>query len=246
MEFLPVAAVIFFAVFTQTLAGFGSALVAMAVLPGWLGIRTTSPLVALVAGSLELLLLIRYRGALNLNAVWRLALASLAGIPLGVFALRKVDERLVMVVLGVVISGYALYGLLNFRMPELRRPGWAFGFGFLAGMLGGAYNTSGPPAILYGSSQGWLPAEFKSNLAGFFLINDLLVIASHALGNNLTGQVLAQYLWSLPAIGLGLLAGLSLDKFLNPAAFRKVVLGALFLMGARMAGVSISAIFTAA
>ena len=39
---------IFLAVFTQSLAGFGSALIAMALLPGIVGIQIATPLVALV------------------------------------------------------------------------------------------------------------------------------------------------------------------------------------------------------
>ena len=44
-----VAGVVFLGVFTQSLTGFGVALVAMAVLPDLIGIRVASPLVALVS-----------------------------------------------------------------------------------------------------------------------------------------------------------------------------------------------------
>jgi hypothetical protein len=141
---------------------------------------------------------------------------------------------LVLALLGAIIAGYALYGLLNFKLPRLLHPAWAYGFGFLAGMLGGAYNTSGPPAIVYGNCRRWIPAEFKSNLAGFFLLNDAIVIASHAWGRNMTPIVLHSFLWALPVIGLGLLAGISLDKYLNPDIFRKVVLVLLVVMGVRL------------
>jgi len=83
MQPLTVALVVFVAGFTQSLSGFGSALVAMAVLPGLLGLRTAIPLVAMIAMSVEATLLLRYRSALNLRAVWRLAVASLIGIRWG-------------------------------------------------------------------------------------------------------------------------------------------------------------------
>jgi uncharacterized membrane protein YfcA len=226
--------VIFFAAFTQSLTGFGSALIAMALLPGLVGIHTAAPLVALVAATLELALLLRYRSALNLRAVWRLALAAVVAIPLGVLVLRQVDERIVLSLLGTVLAGYALYALLDLKLPALERPGWGYGFGFIAGLLGGAYNTSGPPVVIYGNCRRWLPAEFKSNLQGFFLLTDLLVIGAHALSSSLTRAVLLDYLWALPAIGLGLLAGIGLDRRLNPEAFRKLVLGLLVVMGVRL------------
>jgi uncharacterized membrane protein YfcA len=225
---------IFLAVFTQSLAGFGSALIAMALLPGIVGIQIATPLVALIAGFIEIFLLARYRTAFKLSSIWRVALASVFGIPIGVIALKNVDEKIILGVLGAVISGYALYALLDLRLPQLRHPAWALGFGFIAGLLGGAYNTSGPPVIVYGSCRRWLPAEFKSNLQGFFLLNSAVVIASHILSRNVTPVVLNNFLISLPAIGLGLLAGISLDKIINPLIYRKIVLVLLVIMGLRL------------
>ncbi len=234
MQLLLPIIVVFLAVFTQSLSGFGIALVAMAFLPELVGIRIATPLVALVALTLECFLLWRYRAELNLRAVWPIALTSIFGIPLGVWALRGVNEDLFLTVLGFVISGYALYALLNIRLPELRHPAWPFAVGLLAGVFGGAYNTSGPPVIIYGNCRQWQPAEFKSNLQGFFAINSLFVVIAHALNHNLTTTVWQNYLWSLPVIGLGFWLGTSLDRYLNPQRFRKLVLILLVVMGIRL------------
>jgi uncharacterized membrane protein YfcA len=226
--------IIFFAVFTQSLAGFGSGLVSMAFLPTVLGVRTAVPLVSMVTGSLEFFLLIRYRTAFNLRAIWRLVLTSIFAIPLGVWALRQVSEQLLLIVLGLVMSGYALYALLNFRLPRLEHPAWAYLAGFLSGLLSGAYSVGGPPAIIYGACRGWKPEEFKSNLQGLFLINDILAIISQAVAGNLTPRVLTGYLAALPVLALGILAGTSLDRRLNPLQFRKIVLLLLVVMGVRL------------
>ena len=234
MNQILIAFVILFAVFTQSVSGFGVALVSMALLPALLDLHVATPLVALIAITLELFLLLRYRQALNLGAVWRVALASVIGVPLGVWALAKVEERIILAGLGVVICAYALYALFNLRLPRLKHPLWAYAIGLVAGMLGGAYNTSGPPVIVFGNCQGWLPAEFKSNLQGFFFFNSLLVVANHALSHNLTPQVWTQYVWSLPALAIGMLAGVQLDGYIQPETFRKIVLWILVIMGARL------------
>jgi uncharacterized membrane protein YfcA len=234
MDPLFIAIVVFLAVFTQSLTGFGSALVAMALLPGMLGMQTVTPLVALISLSLEIVLLIRYHRALNINAVWRLMLGSLVGIPLGIFALSRVDENLVMAFLGIVIAAYALYALLDVRLPELKNSLWAYGFGFVAGLLGGAYNTSGPPVVIYGNCRRWIPAEFKSNLQGFFLVNSLLVVSGHVWSGNVTSSVWRNYSYSVPAIALGILLGIGLDRYLNPEIFRKLVLLLLLVMSFRL------------
>jgi len=222
------------AAFTQSLTGFGSALVSMAVLPGLIGIRTAAPLVTLITVTIDVALLARYRQALNLRAIWRLVTALVLGVPLGILVLRRVEERFVLAILGVVIAGYALYALLSPRLPRLEHPAWAYGFGFLAGVLGGAYNTSGPPVVIFGNCQRWPPSEFKGNLQGFFLVNDLLVIAGHALSRNLTALVLRDYLIVLPALIVGLFVGGRLDRRLDPGLFRKIVLVLLVVMGLRL------------
>jgi uncharacterized membrane protein YfcA len=197
-------------------------------------VRTAVPLVALITSTLEFFLLIRYRAAFNPRAVGRLIAASIFAIPIGVWALRRLDEKWLLVVLGAVMAGYALYALLNFRLPRLEHPAWAYIAGFLAGLLSGAYSVGGPPAIIYGDCRGWKPAEFKGNLQGLFLINDVLAIASHAVAGNLTPQVWTGYLAALPILALGILAGASLDRKLDPLIFRKIVLILLVIMGLRM------------
>ena len=228
-----VLCLIFLAVFTQSLTGFGSGLVAMAFLPALLGVQTAVPLVILVTASLEMILLIRQRAHFNFKAVWRMMLTALLGIPLGVWALGGLGERALLLVLGVVMAGYALYALLNLRLPRLEHPAWAYLAGFLAGILGGAYGVAGPPAIIYGNCRGWKPDEFKSNLQGLFLVCDILTIAEHAMVGNLTQQVWSSYLLVLPAIAAGLLAGAFLERFINPQTFRKLVLVLLLIMGMR-------------
>lgn len=226
--------IVFLAVFTQSLSGFGSALVAMALLPPVIGLSLATPLVALVMITIEVVLLLRYRQALNIRAVWRIVLAALIGIPLGISFLIRLDGGLVLSALGVVIAAYALYALFDIRLPALIHPAWAYGFGFLAGLLGGAYNTSGPPVILYGNCRRWGAAEFKSNLQGFFVVTSLFVVLSHAWNRNLTGEVWRYYLLTLPAMALGVMLGTSLDTRLNPITFRRIVLVLLLGMGIRL------------
>ena len=233
MNFM-VAVVIFLAVLTQSVTGFGLALVSMALLVQILGIQIAAPLVALVAVPLEFILLVRHRAALNWQAVWRLSLASVCGIPLGILALRHVNEKLILTVLGAVLVMYAVYALFSLKLPRLEHSSWAFGFGFVAGLLSGAYNTGGPPAVLYGNSRGWEPAEFKSNLQSFFLLNDALVITGHALSRHLTPAVWANFWVAVPATVLGIVVGLGIERRINPVAFRRIVLLLLIIMGLRL------------
>ncbi len=234
-ETLPlVVSVIFLAVCTQSLTGFGSGLIAMAILPGALGLRVAAPLVALVNVTMTAILFLRFRHAIDWATVRRLVTAAGLGIPLGVLFLRSADEKIALMLLGGVLVVYAFYALLNFELPRLAHPRWAYAFGFFSGLFGGAFNTGGPAVVIYGNSQGWSQDEFRGNLQGIFLLNSALAALSHAVGGNVTPSVWQNYLFSLAAIAGGLVAGAGLGRFLNMALFRQVVLVLLILLGVRM------------
>lgn len=214
-------------------------MIAMAVLGGGLGLAVASPLVALMTLTTEIGILARRSAALNLRAVRRVIAGALVGVPLGVLALRRVPEQTLLPLLGLVIAGYALYALWGRRPPELRHPAWGLAAGLLAGLLGGAYNTAGPPAIIYGDCRRWPPPEFKSNLQAFFMVSDGLVLLGHAFAGNLTRTVMSHYAVALPAIVLGLGLGLSLERRISLAGLRMLALALLLMLGARLIWVTL-------
>ena len=234
MDIVWLILIVFAACFTQGLSGFGSALVAMPLLSPMLGLRHAAPLVAMMSGTLQIVLLVRYRRAFNFRAVWRLLVASAVGVPLGVYGLRQIDERITLGLLGVVVLAYAIFVLSGITPPRVTRGLWSYVAGLFGGVLGGAYNTSGPPVILYGDCCRWPPDEFKSNLQGFFSINNGFVLVGHAFAGNVTAAVGWDFLITLPAIAGGVTAALLLDRFISHAVFRKIVLVLLVLLGAQL------------
>ncbi|HFQ94070.1 MAG TPA: sulfite exporter TauE/SafE family protein [Anaerolineae bacterium] len=226
--------IVFLAILTQATVGFGLALVSMPLLVAVVGIKTATPLVALIATVAELVILGRYWRSIQFQSIKPLIISSVIGIPLGVFILREVDEAIITPILGVVILGYALYALFSPRLPRLAGRAWAYGFGFIGGILGGAYNTSGPPVIIYGSCRRWPPDEFKGNIQGYFIPITLLVLAVHGVSGNYTTAVWQNFLWAIPGIILGLIGGFFLSGRLDPHRFRKIVLILLLFLGLRL------------
>ena len=231
---LFVGLVIFAGCFTQSVSGFGLALVTMALLPSLIGLKTATPLVALVALVLEAIMLIRYRESLQVKSILGLLGASLIAIPVGVIYLHRLDENVALFVLGLIVTLYALYALIGFRLPELKHPVWVWIFGAASGLLGGAYNISGPPVILYGNCRKWLPGEFKSNLAGYFLVGSVVIVSTHWVSGNFTPEVVSLFLLTLPALLLGFILSQYFDRWLSPGVFRKIVLILLVVLGIRL------------
>jgi hypothetical protein len=198
------------------------------------GLGVAAPLVALIGLVIGAVMLAVYREAIEVRAVARLLALAVLGIPVGVFLLARADERIVLTILGVVVAGYALFSLFGPTLPRLENEIWSYPVGFFSGMLSGAFNTSGPPVIIYGQLRHWSPEVFKSNLQGYFQVLGAVVVITHALAGNLTPAVWRYFLASLPAILIGGGLGMFLSRYVNADVFRKIVLALLVLLGIRL------------
>jgi uncharacterized membrane protein YfcA len=200
-----------------------------------LGLRTATPLVAFMGPTISLLILARDWRKVEFKAAGRLIAATLLGIPVGIYGLARLPEAPLKVALGLVILLYGVFGLVR-PGARLRREKATFPWlvGWSAGVLGGAYNTNGPPIVAYGMLKGWPSESFRATLQGYFLPTGLAILAGHGLAGLWTGTVLRSYLYSLPAIMLGVILGGLLHKKLTQALFVKLVYASLAVMGAVM------------
>lgn len=232
---LQIAAIIFFSAFAKSLSGFGFALVAMSLLPKLYSLSITVPLVALLQLLTSVIILFYYWRDFKLKIVTQLITPSIIGVPLGVYALKQINENIMLGTLGVGLVAYALYTWFSPRLPEIQSTKWAYFFGFLSGVFTGAYNLGGPPIVIYANCCRWKPEEFKSNITGVFLFNQSIAAINHGINQNLTPEV-----WQIFSIGLipmllGTLMGILISKkFFNKTMFKNLVLLLLMISGLRL------------
>jgi uncharacterized protein len=223
------------ALFTASLVhatlGFGTALVAMPLLALTVGVRLATPLVGLVALTNVALLLARTWRSIDVPTAWRLLLASAAGIPVGVLTVRFASEHAVKVILGVLLSAFGLYSLTGLGLPVITRQVWLYVFGFISGVLGGAYNINAPPVVMYGAMQQWPVERFQATLQGYFLPAAVLICIGHGVGGLWTRAVLGLYLIALPLVLLALFLGRRLSRRIPAAMFQPLLYGALIVLG---------------
>lgn len=231
---LVIAGIFLFAVIVQTVAGFGLGLVSLPLLIPMLGIRTAAPIVAMVNLIAIGLIFIRYRHAFQWRATKPLLIAGALGVPLGVWCVISIPETYTLTALGILILGYSLYAFFTPQVPQMKHVLWGYGLGFISGICGGAYNSSGPASVLYAHSQRWPQETFKSNLQGYFIVNSIIINLTHALSNNFTPTVFSGFLLAIPGIALGMLIGFALSKRINAERFRKLILAMLFILGIRL------------
>ncbi|HEX2622035.1 MAG TPA: sulfite exporter TauE/SafE family protein, partial [Phototrophicaceae bacterium] len=164
-------------------------------------------------------------------SVWRILLATAVGIPFGLLMLKIVPSAWVTHLLGALLIFYSLYTLLQTRWAKLEHPAWGYGFGFVSGALGSAYNTSGPPLVIYASLQRWSPEAFRATLQSCFLPTSLMILVGHALSGFWTPTVFALFGLSLPVILLAFGIGNVISRYILVEQFTMVVRVALLILG---------------
>jgi uncharacterized membrane protein YfcA len=234
LDLLLIAAVLFLAVFTQTVTGFGMGLVAMPLLTLITDLDKARPLVSMTVLVTGVTLVLRYRRALTFAAVRGLIGAAVVGVPIGFLVLEALPRDWVTHGLGALVIVYAVYALFSPRVPEFRARAWGVGFGFLGGLFSGAYNTGGPPVVIWCSGRDWSPQTFKGNLQSYSLVMGVMVFSGHIASGNVTQPVLISFAAALPAILIAIGLGFALDGRMNALTFRRVVLVLLLLAGIRL------------
>jgi hypothetical protein len=224
-------AVLFFAAFTKSILGFGEALVAVPLLTLALDIQVASPVSMLMAASVTLIMMLRNWRLIDLRAIWRLTLAAVVGIPLGIWFLKGWPEVWLTTVLGVLLVLIGLYYLGRPALPARPENYWTYLLGFSAGVLGGAYNIAGPPLLIYGTLRRWPPQQFRATLQGFFFVINAVILTGHASAGLWTPTVLQLFALSIPAILIGFWAGGRVSRHVSPDAFARLVYIALIVSG---------------
>ena len=231
MLLLTVVAIVFMAALVHSTLGFGTALVAMPLLVMVLDVNVATPLVGLtMLTTIALLLVGSWRG-LDVRSALHLLAASIPGIPVGLMILRFVPQDGFKAGLGIILIAVGLYNLKTSVLPRLEHIGWAHVFGFVSGVLGGAYNVNAAPVAVYGILRRWPPEHFKATLQGYFLPSTLLIVASHGLAGLWTGDVFGFYLPAVPAVILAVLLGRFIGTRIAPERFQCVLYLALMVFG---------------
>lgn len=226
-----IVSIMFLATFVQCTFGFGNALVAMPILALMaVPLPFASPLVAMVSMSVTVLIVIADWRHVEFGAAGRLVAGAVFGIPFGLWLLTHGDERIVKGVLALVIFSFAVFSLIHPRRLHLQNDRLGYGFGWIAGILGGAYNTHGPPLVIFGFLRQWTAKQFRATLQGYFLLAGTLVLAGHAASGLWTDDVVRHYLYCLPLTASAFLLGSFLSRKLPPERFQRAVHYALLLI----------------
>ncbi|MCU0551457.1 MAG: sulfite exporter TauE/SafE family protein [Leptolyngbya sp. Prado105] len=228
---IATAFILFFCTAVRSAIGFGDALLAMPLLGIIMSLRTATPVVAFTGFIVSLIILVSDQERVDLRSAWRLIIGTIIGVPFGLVLLQYAPEKLIKIGLGIILILYGLYNLVSPKFPQLHHERYAVFFGFVAGILGGAYNTNGPPIAIYGVMRRWSATYFRATMQCYFLFSGIATIAGHGFAGLWTPLVWRLLLGSIPGIVIGIYFGSQINRLIPQPMFNQIIFGLLIVVG---------------
>jgi uncharacterized protein len=229
-----VIAVMFLYTFVGICAGFGGGLTSMPLITMVLPLKMAAPMSVMVGTATALYATWLSRKETDWKSAMVLILFSFAGIPVGLYALSYLPDHIMKMGLGGFIIIYSFYSLFIPRLPVYDKRWIAAPMGAIAGALGAAFSTNGPPVVMYGMLRNLGPAAFRGTLNAFFTANNIAIVGGLATSGILTISTFKLVIFCIPTMILGSIVGQFVHKRISVKTFRIMVFLLLIASGAML------------
>ncbi|KAA6173026.1 sulfite exporter TauE/SafE family protein [Pseudomonas sp. TAE6080] len=218
------------------IAGFGTALVAGPILIMFMPLSKIIPLLVLLDFVAAFGNLLQSRREVVKPELLRLLPCMAIGCTLGVIFLLNLHSDLLLLLMGVFISTYAIYSLAIKAKPTALAAGWAVPMGVVGGLFGALFGSGGFLYAIYLNSR--LPKDparaTQSALISASTVVRLSLFLIAGVYAELPLLMLAVCL--LPAMALGLWLGRRLTLRMSREAFVRLVTWLVLASGIALIG----------
>ena len=192
--------VVFLGALTQSLIGFGLAVVASPLLYIVDPQLVPAPVIAM-GFSIALLTLVRERGHLEFNGLQYALIGRVPGGFIGASLLLFAPQPILGLSIAAIVTVAVILSLYKFSLPVNKKT--LFGAGVVSGIFGNIAAIGGPPmAILLAGKDA---SQFRAALSAFFIFSSMIALIILAI----TGLLELKHLWLslmlLPSVILGYL-----------------------------------------
>ncbi|MFO2463743.1 sulfite exporter TauE/SafE family protein [Pseudomonas sp. 15FMM2] len=218
------------------IAGFGTALVAGPILILFMPLSKVIPLLVLLDFVAAFGNLLQSRRDVVKPELLRLLPCMAIGCTLGVIFLLNLHSDLLLLLMGLFISTYAIYSLAVRAKPTALAAGWSVPMGVVGGLFGALFGSGGFLYAIYLNSR--LPKDSaratQSALISASTLVRLSLFLIAGVYTELPLLILAVCL--LPAMALGLWAGRRLTQRMSREAFVRLVTWLVLVSGIALIG----------
>ena len=170
---------------------------------------------------------------------WVFALAIIVSIFITSFFILSYPKSILTISIGLAMIAFSLTQMTGARLPIGSGYGWHVGVGLFSGVLGGLSSIWSPPVAMYLLARDVDKSEFIGATGFLFLAGSLPLAAGLALAGVLTIDTVLHSLMGLIVVLIGFRIGEMLRNYVPQGIFRKIVLWAFLIMGARLLAIGL-------
>lgn len=223
--------VILSASFIKGVTGFGFALLAVPFLSLIFPMQIVVPAMSLFNLVTSLVILFKLRERIKAYYFIPMFIASLGGIPLGIYALKYVSSDTLRLLTGimVVIFSIQMLGKVKLAKHFLSLP--IVFAGFISGALTSAISVGGPPLVIAMNRKGYKKDRFRGVFAWFSVFSSFFVTVAYLMKGMIEMQSINIAIFCIPILFFGSHLGAKFSNKVDPEKFRKIVIGINIITG---------------
>lgn len=228
-----VLAAFFFSAFLKGITGMGFSTLCLPILTMVLELKTSLPLLLLPSISSNLLVMFQARHfGRVVHRFWKIYLATVPGLLVGLFLLTKADGAQARALLGAVILLYTFWAFSqrDWMLSEKAAAWLAVPVGFVTGLVNGMTGSQLIPILPYLLALGLKKAVFVQAINISFTLSSLVLLVGLGHYGLLESSILWLGLVGILPVALGIKLGGMLQNQVSDNLFRKLVLLFLFII----------------
>lgn len=212
------------------MAGFGNAMIALPLMLLLMDPKLAIPVMTGISLVSQFTMQAIGRFPIDWRLLWFLAIPATIGTIIGANLFKISKPGILIDIVGVVIIIFALASLVGLQIFSIRGQAAAILIGFIAGIMGGVVALAGPPVVLFLSEEQVQSKNlFRGTILAFFTIGIITTLISYLVLGIFSIEHFRTVIKLIPAMFIGVWAGIHIFARFSDENFRKLVL--IFLVG---------------
>jgi uncharacterized membrane protein YfcA len=221
----------------QGVTGFAYSIVALSLWAWALAPEVAAPLAVLGALTGQLISLASIRRGFEWRRIAPFVLGGAFGVPMGVFVLHNIDPVRFRLVLGVVFTLYAVYGLAAAEAPKLKFGGRGLDafVGGIGGVLGGLGGISGSVPAIWTQMRGWKRDLRRATMQVYNIAMHVLTLTIYGRTHALNATSWKLFGLTAPLLLIASFYGARVYRGVSERVFARLVLALIAAAGLTLA-----------
>lgn len=217
----------FLAGFITGVSGIGGAMFAVPFIAVFLEPQVIIPIANCLALVICFELGFIYRKDILWSELKDMLIGSLPGLILGTYLLLIIPGSILLFCIGIVMSCFVVWQFMHKVSAEAGKPLKikAYAAGFASGFLSTSVSFGGPPCAVYALHMHWNQKQTIGTIDMFVVLSLVIGLMTYWGTGLITEEVLYwSLLYGTPAVSLGILLAVPVNRFINIRLFRIILL----------------------